>query len=218
MDKEIVRAYLWQDIIRLGFSPSGTKNQKSWLFQYGKSLKSFWEVENYPYPPYQIGDSLAATIDSSRSLGLTFEYAIEDAQKFTVRMMYAPPRKDHELMWMHDMDGQYFSLPIQNFLTNCHSRNQAVLKMNLNDIAKVVDSLIMHPLPHQHIESPLDNHDIRVGGGLLNPFLYLFHLRVQLCPDEARRVAEKERLVSIFDIAIRGNSQVTAYELLEIPE
>jgi hypothetical protein len=217
MDKEIVRAYLWQDIIRLGFSPSKTKDQKSWLLQYGRSLKEFWEV-NYPKPPAQSGSFISATIDTSISIGMTYEYAIESTQKFTVRLMYAPPEENRELMWIHDLDERlYFSFPIQTFLTNHNKRNPAVQKMTLNDIGEVVDSLIMHPTPHQHIESPLDNHDIRVGGGLLNPFLYLFHLRIQLCPDTDRRMAERERLISLFDTAIRENSVIAPSELMKIP-
>jgi hypothetical protein len=217
MDKEIVRAYLWQDIIRLGFSPSRTKDQKSWLFQYGRSLKSFWEVETYPGTPSPTGNCLSATIDSTRAIGMICEYAIEGVQKFTVRMMYAPPVNNRVLMWMHHMDGQYFSFPIQTFLTDHKKRNPAIRKMNDDDIGEVVDSLIMHPTPHQHIESPLDNHDIRVGGGLLNPFHYLFHLRVQLCPDNDRRMAERERLISLFDTSINENSVIAPSELMKIP-
>jgi hypothetical protein len=132
--------------------------------------------------------------------------------------MYAPPEENRELMWIHDLDERlYFSFPIQTFLTNHNKRNPAVQKMTLNDIGEVVDSLIMHPTPHQHIESPLDNHDIRVGGGLLNPFLYLFHLRIQLCPDNDRRMAERERLISLFDTAIKENSVIAPSELMKIP-
>jgi hypothetical protein len=29
MDKNIIQAYLWQDVIRLGFSPSGNKDKKN---------------------------------------------------------------------------------------------------------------------------------------------------------------------------------------------
>ena len=214
MTKEIVRAYLWQDIIRLGFLPSGAKKQKNWLLQYGQSLKKFWEVENYPAEPSQPGNCLSATIDSANSIGVVYEYAIVDSQNFTVRLM-CPGRK---LMWTHDMDEDYFSFPNQIFLSNHNQRNPAVQDMNSDDIRAVIDSLIMHPTPHQHIESPLDNHDIRVGGGLQNPFLYLFHLRVQLCPDNDRRSAEKERLIALFDTKIRENTVISPNELMKIPE
>jgi len=214
MTKEIVRAYIWQDIIRLGFLPSGTKKQKNWLFRYGESLKKFWEVENYPANPSQTGKRISATIDSCHSIGVAYEYAIEYSQKFIVRLMYP----DRKLMWIHDMDGKYFSFPNQTFLSNHNQRNPAIQNMCPDDIGAVIDSLIIHPTPHQHIESPVDNHDIRVGGGLQNPFLYLFHLRIQLCPDNDRRSAERERLIALFDAKIRGNIVISPNELMKIPE
>ena len=218
MDRDIIRAYLWQDIIRLGFSPSGTKNQKSWLLQYSRSLKDFWGGEYPTNAPSQTKNGISATIDSSTSIGLTYEYFIENDQKFSIRLMYAPPIQKRELMWVHDMDGQhYFCFPNQTFLTNYKPRNPAIRGMAQSDIADVIDSLIIHPSPHQHIESPLDNHDIRVGGGLMNPFLYLFHLRVQLCPDNDIRIAERERLILLFEIAIKENSVIPPNELMKIP-
>ena len=93
MDNDLVCAYLWQDIIRLGFSPSGTKHKKNWLRQYGKSLKLFWQIEDYPAIPSSRGGYLSATIDSTAHLGLCFEYAIAEQTnaKFTVRLAYSPP-------------------------------------------------------------------------------------------------------------------------------
>jgi hypothetical protein len=217
MDKDIIRAYLWQDIIRLGFSPSGTKDQKSWLLQYGQSLKDFWEMPTYPKAPSQTDKVISATIDSSISIGMSYEYFIEDDQKFGVMLMYAPPQKNRGLMWEHHMDGQYFSFPSQTFLTNYNQQPQAIQKMRASDIGDVIDSLIMHPTPHQHIKSPLNNHYIRVGGGLMNPFLYLFHLRVQLCPDNERRQSERNRLISLFDTAIKEKSTIAPNELMKIP-
>ncbi len=216
MDEDIIRAYLWQDIIRLGFSPSGTREQKNWLFQYGQSLKEFWEVETYPNSPTVSGEGLAATIDVSMPMGLIYEYFIENTSKFTVRVMYAPPLKGREFMWEHDMDGQYFSFPNQTFLSY-KQRRSAIERMDLVDIGNVIDSLIIHPTPHQHIESPVGDHAIRVGGGLQNPFLYLFHLRVQFCLDDVRRTGERNRLISIFETAIREDSQIAVNDLMRIP-
>lgn len=125
-----------------------------------------------------------------------------------------------ELMWCHDMDGQYFNFPNQVFLDYHKKRGGAVktLSNNDNDMVKVIDSLIIHPTPHQHIESPVNNHNIRIGGGLLNPFLYLFHLRVQLCPDQDLRDAEKNRLVDLFKEAVTDNRPVVINKLMEIPK
>jgi len=218
MDNKFICAYLWQDIIRLGFSPASTKEKKNWLLQYGRSLKQFWEVEAYPEAPKSSKGILSSTINSPDHLGLCFEYAIQSNDKFTVTLMYSPPVKDKELMWCHDMDGQYFYFPNQLFLTDHNKRSFAIKQMSDIDIGKVVDSLLIHPTPHQHIESPVDDHNIRIGGGLLNPFLYLFHLRVQLCPIQVRRNAERERLVYLFKDAIQNNNPVNINELMEIPQ
>ena len=217
MDRDMIRAYLWQDIIRLGFSPSGPKEQASWLHQYGRSLKEFWGVESPAKPPARNAKGISATIDSSIHIGLSYEYFIENNQKFTVRLMHAPPIQDHSLLWLHDMDGKYFSFPNQILLTKINQRNPALQQMTTDDIGHVIDALIVHPTPHQHIESPLDHHDIRIGGAITNPYLYLFHLRVQLCPDNELRMAERSRLISLFETAIRQNQQLTANELMETP-
>jgi len=217
MDDKVICAYLWQDIIRLGFSPASTKDKKNWLFQYGQSLKQFWEVEGYSKPPQSKGNILSSTINSPIHLGLCFEYAIQSNDKFSVTLMYSPPVKDKELMWCHDMDGQYFSFPNQLLLTDHKKRHSAIKEMSDINISNVIDSLFMHPTPHQHIESPIDDHNIRIGGGLLNPFLYLFHLRVQLCPIQVRCDAEKARLVHLFKDAMQNNSPISVNKLMELP-
>ena len=56
-----------------------------------------------------------------------------------------------------------------------------------------------------------------MGGGITNPFLYLFHLRIQLCPISDRRKAEKARLIDLFEVAIKNNAIVTAFDLMKVP-
>lgn len=215
MDNNIVRAYLMQEVIRLGFFPSGQKDRKNWLHQYGKSLKLFWDVEDYPPAPSMNGNIISATINSSEPVETLYEYAIESADKFTVRLIHSP---NTQLMWTHDMDGGYFCFPHQSLLNLHKKHNAAIQKMTRNDLESIVDTLLMHPTPHQHIESPIDNHEIRIGGGITNPFLYLFHLRIQLCPIPIRRDAERNRLIDLFDNAIRNSTALTIAELMKVPE
>jgi hypothetical protein len=148
---------------------------------------------------------------------MSYECAIENKNKYGIRLMHNPTTSNRDLMWVHDVDGKYFTFPNQSFLTAHKIRKSAVQKMSSAQIGIVVDSLIMHPIPHQHIESPVDNHEIRLGGGLLNPFLYLFHLRIQLCPNEIRRISERNRLILLFETAIKANSIITPCELMKIP-
>lgn len=214
MDHSIIQAYIFQDIIRLGFSPSSDKDRKLWLRQYGQSLNKFWEIDSYPAQPSESNKIISATINSPLDIGAVYEYAIEIMDKFTVSLIHTV---NSQLMWSHDMDGKYFTFPYQTFLTAHKLHKSAIKKMTDDDIGRVIDSLLVHPTPHQHIESPIDNHEIRIGGGIFNPFQYLFHLRIQLCPIADRRLAERDRLIELFDKAIRNDKQISANELMQIP-
>jgi len=214
MPRSIIQAYLYQDIIRLGFSPSSSKERKSWLRQYGQSLKAFWEINDYPPAPSERNGAISSTINASESINAEYEYNIEKIEKFTVRLIHSP---NVQIMWVHDMDGVYFTFPCQTFLTEHNQRNPEITQMTDDDIGRVIDSLFVHPAPHQHIESPIDNHEIRIGGGIINPFQYLFHLRIQLCPIADRRESERNRLIELFGHAIRNNQPVTANELMKVP-
>lgn len=178
MDNAIIQAYLWRDVIRLGFSPTGT-DIKRWLVMYGKNLKDFWGIDEYPLPPKSNG-AITAELTCVASLKMILSYTISSISKYTVQFLYMP--QNRELMWVHDVDGSYFSFPEQIFLTKYNRHPEVVKNINDNHIKTVLDGLIFHPKVHQHIESPIDKHEIRIGGGIDNPFLYLFHLRYQLCP------------------------------------
>lgn len=211
MDKDIIQAYLWQDVIRLGFSPKRKKEIKSWLFMYGKSLKNFWEVDEYPPSP-QSKSNGAITAELTSSINILIDYLITNTSNFTVRFLHIS--NTQELMWTHDVDSRYFSFPEQAFLTNHNNKNQAIENMTSEHIEGVIDALLLHPKAHQHIESPINNHKIRIGGGILNPFVFFFHLRYQLCPDKTKKDKEKGRLIDLFESAVKSNTPVTANKLL----
>lgn len=212
MDKDIIQAYLWQDVIRLGFSPSGNKDKKKWVHMYVRSLKDFWEVDEYPPNP-QSNRAITGKLTSSMKINILIDYSITDISNFTVRFLHISNTR--ELMWTHDVDSRYFSFPEQAFLTNHNNKNRAIENMTSEHIEEVIDALLLHPKAHQHIESPINNHEIRIGGGILNPFVFFFHLRYQLCPDKTKKDKERKRLVNLFEYAIKNKKQlVTANELL----
>ncbi len=215
MDRKIIFAYLWREIIRLGFHPSGGKKQKSWLVQYGKSLKDFWEVD-YPDFPYLDRGVFKGNLNCAPDLGLFLTYSISAPSKFVVRFEYKTIH-GMELMWIHDVDHAYFRFPLQTFLTMHNQRNTALRGISDSDIEDVIDGLLSHPRAHQHIESPISKHEIRVGGGIDNAFLFLFHLRYQLCPIPEKRKAEKRKLVDLFRNAIRNKIKVTTKDLMTQP-
>ena len=112
MDNLLVQSYVFQDVIRLGFSPASKTDKKSWLHQYGKSLKEFWDSNDYPKAPSETNNIVSATINSSFNVQATYEYAIEKPDKFTIRLIHYPSQ---HLMWTHDMDGAYFHFPFKLF-------------------------------------------------------------------------------------------------------
>ena len=216
MDKDIIRAYLWQEIIRLAFSPSSTKEQKTWLALYAKSLKNFWEVGTYPGNPREYKGRLSIIIDNLFVPNVCFECTIESMQKFSVRCVYENDHKVmHPYMLLHDMDGQDFDFPRQTFLTCCGKGKVARKKFSDDDIEAVVDGLLLHPAVHMHVESPFDYHEIRLGTGIDNPFQYLFHLRYQLCLFNEKRQAERVRLITLFSDAIRSQSRIPPNSLMD---
>ncbi|MBF0410842.1 MAG: hypothetical protein HQM10_26085 [Candidatus Riflebacteria bacterium] len=216
MDRNLIRACLWQRIIKMFFSPASKSDQKNWLLQYGRSLKSFWGIETYPRNPVEACGKYTATIDSSISLGIIYEYSIVNFQKFSIDLLHAPPINEKQLLWQHEMDGQYFNFS-SHYSIEEKEFKQLAKKIETEDLNIIVNSLVIHPSPHQHIKSPIDNHEIRIGGGIYNPYLYLFHLRVQLCPDKRMRDAEKVRLAALFEDAVRNDKIPSINDLMKIP-
>ncbi len=216
MDKNIIQAYLWQEVIRLGFSPSSKKDKKNWISQYEKSLKDFWEINDYPIK--MNGDLTTVT-----HVGLNFEYKyqrIPDISKFNTTLYYLSDTI--ELLWKHDIDTSYFLFPKQSILNKYRKLQQAKKEFKnfapidrTKIIKNISDGLLFHPAVHQHIDSPIDEHEIRIGGGIYNPYVFLFHLRYQLCPDKDKRNKEEERLAQLFEEAIKNNAIINASDLLK---
>ena len=218
MDKQMIRAYLWQAIIRLGFCPASTKDQQGWLFQYGRSVKEFWEITSYPNPPRIENGKIKGIINCTDLLNLSLEYEVNSMHKFNVRYSHTSNSKELKpIPWRHDVDGRFFCFPPQPFLSRDGQEKAALKKFVSYDVETVVDGLLLHPKAHQHLEAPINNLDIRIGGGIDNPFLYLFHLRYQFCPIPVKQNSEKDRLVALFSTALRGNSHIAASKLMAKP-
>jgi hypothetical protein len=213
MDKKMIQAYLWQEIIRMGFSPSSDKDKKAWLLQYHKSIKDFWKINNYPKQPTVQNGNLKGSLDGASNLGLILEYSISHSSKFAVRFYYNLNGK-FELMWVHDVDDQYFNFPNALFLTKYDKRKSALKEFKTEHIESIIDGLLCHPVVHQHIESPIDKHEIRIGSGIDNAFLFLFQLRYQLCPFSDKKKDERDRLINLFQDAIHQKETITINELM----
>ncbi len=217
MDEDIARAYLWQEVINLGFSPSGDTEKYRWIHQYMQSLKAFWEIDAYPNPPKDKSSKISGKVDTANNLAFDFQVSARD--KVSVQFLLTPIQ-GNGLLWSHDVDGQYFSFPIQSLLTEHDKRKIALKSCDLqeSDIEMIVDGLFCHTRAHQHIELPPIDHGIRIGGGIDNAFLFLFHLRYQLCPIPEKQKMEKRRLVQLFFYAIKNKEEkVQAKTLMAQP-
>lgn len=88
--------------------------------------------------------------------------------------------------------------------------------------------MLFHPRCHTHLEDVgvthvqlgqngegLSTHEVRVGGCIENPFVFLFHLRYQfsLVSSDVRG-QERARVIALFDHAIRNNVSVSPADLL----
>ena len=197
-NKKIIQAYIGNEILHKAFSPSGQKEINNWIYQYKKDFYGFLEIGchdlNSNYMPTE---------------SISFEYKIDSIDKFTFEFIHC----DNQLWWKQDIDKEFFYFPIQDFLTECNKRNQAITNYENDDLKAVVDSMICHPYVHQHIIMPEYNHNIRIGSGLDNPFLLLYNLRFQLSPI-AKRDEERNRIINLFDNSLNNKFQDFSYNKL----
>ena len=214
MHSDIIRSYLWQEIINLGFNPVG-RDQKKWVHMYVRSLYNFWEIGAYPNILRVQSNDLIGEIDSGTNL--SFDFVVSAKNKFLIQFLFSPSDRTG-LMWQHDVDSNYFNFPIQPFLGRI--KRKIVIRNHTKEvhIEHIVDGLLCHPRTHQHIQHPINDHNIRFGGGIDNAFIFLFHLRYQLCPIPEKQRAERQRLITLFLTAINNRSNVTISDLMAQPE
>lgn len=199
MDNDIIQAYLWLEVIRLGFNIG---NHQQWIKDYLYSLQAFWEVCDWPCEsgPKIKDNSIKAKINNP-DLELKWEFDLKKDEHFHLEINHSNGN-----VWWHHSDIDYYGLPIEKMLDE-KKRSVAFAGFSRDDLEIVLDALIFHGRAHQHIKSPFPENKIRIRGGIENPFLYLFHLRYQLCPKEKRN-AEKRRVVDIFENAIKSGREV----------
>lgn len=216
LNRDIVRAYLWRKIIRLGFSPAKSKDQKAWIYLFLKSLKDFWEIEGHSHAPTQI-DGIQFVIQNPGQPNLKIRFSPAGIYDYGATVVFVQNTRREMVLWVQHSDSRYFTFPEQAFLTKKGPESIAVREMRDGDMESVIDSLICHPQPHQHIEPPIGNEYIRIGGGIDNSFLFLFHLRYQLCSITEKREAEKRRLVALFHQVVKNDNIVPPNDLMQQP-
>lgn len=180
-------------------------------------MKDFWEIERYSDTPTQRNGGLELNVRSPLESNLQIPFILSGIHDYGATFKFIRKTGQEEVLWKHHSDSKYYAFPEQAFLTHYGKEKPVLRQVADDDMEAVIDSLICHPQPHQHIEPPIGNPDIRVGGGIDNGFLFLFHLRYQLCPISEKREAEKRRLIGLFQQAIKSHQTVPANSLLVQP-
>jgi len=215
MNERKRRAITWDTIERMAFHPDNTNK---WLGVFEKTLEPLWGI--------QPGDALCQwkVSFSVPVLGLTCKYAVESEAKYGAT--FESGEQPESTFWMVHADSDYIS---KGALHRAPDPYPAEDKANhlRHDVTAILDGKVFHPRCHTHYESlghlgqemenvcTLGLHEIRVGGGIENAYVFLFHLRYQFClVAEQVRIDERNRLINLFTDAINTNQQsVSANDL-----
>jgi hypothetical protein len=215
MDEKERRAIVWREIESKAFHPFGKKIER-WLQIYKRSLPNLWEVAQplpgKPDDPFDLPiSSLQCWFFNGDGSGLKFTAAISAAER---------------TFWQLEVDSGFYSKTDGLNQTKeypSEHKNDRDLK---SDVETVLDGMLFHPRCHIHGDKlaipsldnhALDPHEIRLGGGIENLFMFLAHVRYQFClvsPD--KRNEEQSRLVQLCTAAIAHKSNITPAQLFPI--
>jgi hypothetical protein len=210
------RAIVWDTIERIAFRPA---SPKKWLGVYAKTLHKLWGMEPM-WAHFNPDDNFSVTF-----LNLRCSYLIESADKYLVSLVNNSI--DGHLYWQNHIDPGFLSKSSLHLASKKYPFSHR--KHLQEDIKAVLDGLIFHPRCHVHPDdlgvqhNQLDPeiggllaHEIRIGGGIENPYVFLFHLRYQFClvSDQVRQF-ERQRLIDLFERSIRTKQNVSAGDLFD---
>ena len=201
-------AWLWNECLRLAFCPSGTKEENAWLFRFVHGVMRFSQcgarvVRPKPKEKWRIeGHTCLLDVKFAWEKdpnGYGYKYSFE----------FYTMQSNHVVIWIQEHDPKYSSVRWPHLISN---RRMEPAKDE--EVAAVLDGMVFHPAVHQHVQSPIGEHEIRLGCGIDNPFLMLFNLWFQLCPDESTRDPERRRLVTLFRARLSNrNAHISPSEL-----
>ncbi|MBE9581306.1 MAG: hypothetical protein IMF18_06780 [Proteobacteria bacterium] len=202
------RAIVWDTIERLAFRPNPPA---SWLGVYAKTLHRFWGVE-----PTRVhfarNDKFSVTF-----LNLGCCYSIDLVDKYSASFVHDSSDCLH---WQTHVDPGFHSKASLQTTVGKYPSQQMDNKLR-RDVDAVLDGMLFHPRCHAHIEDlgirhvqldqdrgGLSSHEVRIGGGIENPYVFLFHLRYQFClvSDQVRQT-ERLRLIDLFEDAIKDKDE-----------
>jgi hypothetical protein len=212
------RSIAWVTIERLAFRPTGDNEVNTWLSLYGRTMHHLFQLDP--------GNVKAAhgTSFSVLPLNLICKYQHQQGgDKYEAAIQVTGD--EEELLWTIHVD------PITASKAALHSEHRSFPKQEIGhlkgDIEGVLDGMLFHPRNHTHLEDcglkgctlggeGLKPHEIRISGAIENLFVFLFHLRYQLCLVSVEtRAREKRRLTDLFKLSITQNRRVPAKELFD---
>ncbi len=208
------RAIVWDTIERLAFRPD---QPASWLGLYAKTLHKLWGMEPM-WARFGLDDEFIVNFPN-----LKCSYKIESASKYEISFVHDSSDCLH---WQIHVDpGFHSKSSLQIAVGKYPSQQMGELR---RDVESVLYGMLFHPRCHTHLEDlgvrhvqldegsgGLKSHEIRIGGGIENPYVFLFHLRYQFClvSDQVRQT-ERQDLIDLFVRSIRNNDKtVSAREL-----
>ena len=210
------RAIVWDTIERIAFRPP---SPKKWLGVYAKTLHRLWGMEPM-WGRFACNDQFDVPF-----LMLNCNYSIESVAKYSVSLLQ--DSSTVRCFWQNHIDPQYLS---KGSLYSAVGRYPQQQKAQLrSDIEAVFNGMIFHPRCHTHLEDlgihhvqldrgkgGLSSREVRIGGGIENPYIFLFHLRYQFCLVSSQvRQSERQRLIDLFERLIRNNQNVNARDLFD---
>ena len=201
------RAIVWDTIERLAFRPNPPA---SWLGVYARTLHRFWGEETI-WERLALDDNFIVTF-----LNLKCSHFIESVSKYSISFVHDSSDCMH---WQTHVDpGFHSKASLQTSVDNYPRQQMDELR---RDVDAVLNGMLFHPRCHAHLEDlvgrnvqldqdsgGLSSHEVRIGGGVENPYVLLFHLRYQFClvSDQIRQT-ERLRLIDLFEDAIKDKDE-----------
>ncbi len=174
------RAIVWDTIERLAFRPNPPA---SWLGVYAKTLHALWG-EDPMWARFALDDNFIVTF-----LNLKCSHFIESVSKYSISFVHDSSDCMH---WQTHVDpGFHSKASLQTSVGKYPSQQMGELR---RDVESVLNGMLFHPRCHAHLEGlgvrtvqldqdsgGLSSHEVRIGGGIENAYVFLFHLRYQFC-------------------------------------
>ncbi len=209
------RAIVWDTIERVAFRPN---RPDRWLGVYARTLYKLWEIEP-ARTRFGPDDEIRVTF-----LNLKCSHFIESVSRYSISFVHDSSDCMH---WQNHVDPEFYSkASLQTSVGNYPSQQMDQLR---RDVDAVLDGMLFHPRCHAHLEDlgvrhvqldqdrgGLSSHEVRIGGGIENSYVFLFHLRYQFCLVSTQvRQIERQRLIDLFERSIRNNRNVNARDLFD---